>query len=519
MPHAVSDGSTPRLMPKWEDTHPWLISAVAVISLGAMNAKWLSPSDVFVVLGQALVTITAGFLGLLLLRRSAAHAALLTSWIGLWTSYYGVLFDELRKLPTGGFPELRHAVLIAIGLGVAAVLWCLTGDFRRLSKFVCLTLAITLSVYSAKFGMALTTDLKSSWNTSKTSSSVTSSESFQEASHPDIYYIILDGYGRKDVLQESYGFDNTEFLDGLRQRGFYVADKSTTNYIATVYSLSSSLNMRYHESISPVGGYKPLAAMVRAHEVGQCLADRGYKLIHFNTHFMPTACSDIAHISLGESTNWLPAGTRMLTLSMIHHSVFRFINGGDFGMYAAQHRRALSQLAEVPTLPGPKFTFCHLVTPHPPFVFNREGQTNWQIDQTNRDAYVDQVIYLNREVTRIIDSILAKSRVAPIIIVQSDHGPGFFRAKSGSDRNADEVTERVPILNAYLVPDSMRESLYPTITPVNTFRLLLAQCFEFDRPLLPDRNFVIHRLNPLKVSDVTEKVHDGTPEPGLRRPD
>ncbi|GAJ03090.1 unnamed protein product, partial [marine sediment metagenome] len=29
---------------------------------------------------------------------------------------------------------------------------------------------------------------------------------------PDIYYIILDGYTRKDVLQELYGYDNSDFL-------------------------------------------------------------------------------------------------------------------------------------------------------------------------------------------------------------------------------------------------------------------------------------------------------------------
>ena len=83
-------------------------------------------------------------------------------------------------------------------------------------------------------------------------------------------------------------------------------------------------------------------------------------------------------------------------------------------MIAAQHRRALSQLAELPALRGPKFTFCHLITPHPPYVFTREGREDWNIDQTSRDSYIDQVIYLNHEVTRTIDSILAKSTMPPM---------------------------------------------------------------------------------------------------------
>jgi hypothetical protein len=30
---------------------------------------------------------------------------------------------------------------------------------------------------------------------------------------PDIYYIILDGYGRSDVLKNEYGYDNSDFLN------------------------------------------------------------------------------------------------------------------------------------------------------------------------------------------------------------------------------------------------------------------------------------------------------------------
>src|SRR5262245_872869 len=35
---------------------------------------------------------------------------------------------------------------------------------------------------------------------------------------PDIYFIVLDGYARSDILSQYYQFDNSEFLDGLRAR-------------------------------------------------------------------------------------------------------------------------------------------------------------------------------------------------------------------------------------------------------------------------------------------------------------
>jgi hypothetical protein len=31
---------------------------------------------------------------------------------------------------------------------------------------------------------------------------------------PDVYFFLLDSYGRADLLQQAYGFDNSEFLNG-----------------------------------------------------------------------------------------------------------------------------------------------------------------------------------------------------------------------------------------------------------------------------------------------------------------
>lgn len=518
MSHAVSDGIPSRLKLKREDTHPWLLSATVIVALGAQNVEWFTLTDVLAVLGPAIVGTTVLFVTLLLLRRSVRHAALMSSWLSLLGFYYGTLFDGLQKLATVGGPALCHVVLIAMGVGVTAVLWHLSGELKSLAKFLSLTTTITLAVFGAKLGSALLSEPQSAWPELANVLPPRTESAIADANLPDIYYIILDGYGRGDVLQQSYDFDNSEFLNGLRQRGFYVADKSCTNYPGTALSLSSTLNMRYHESQIPSEGYKTFARMLRAHEVGRQLSGCGYQLIHFNTSFVPTACSDIAHRSLGEPATWLPGGSRMMLLQLVRHSALRFVGGGDKGLFAAQHRRALRQLSEVPAIAGPKFTFCHLVAPHPPYVFKRDGQTDWNIDQADRGAYIDQVVYLNREVTKSIDAILKQSTSPPIIIVQSDHGPGFSRPKPGSNSLEEYVQERVPILNAYLVPESLRKTLYPTITPVNSFRLLLSHCFGFEYAPLPDRNFLSHRTIKPHILEVTDKVHDGIPEPGLLGP-
>ena len=66
---------------------------------------------------------------------------------------------------------------------------------------------------------------------------------------PDVYFIVLDGYARADVLQNDLNLDNSPFLDALRKRQFYVADCSMSNYAQTEQSFASSLNMMYLDGI------------------------------------------------------------------------------------------------------------------------------------------------------------------------------------------------------------------------------------------------------------------------------
>ena len=86
-----------------------------------------------------------------------------------------------------------------------------------------------------------------------------------------------------------------------------------------------------------------------------------------------------------------------------------------------------------------------------------------------------------------IDSILSRSVDAPIIILQSDHGPGF--GIDWESPGQSNLVGRASILNAYYVPDECKHMLYPSISPVNSFRVVFGCIFGESEELLADISY------------------------------
>ena len=102
--------------------------------------------------------------------------------------------------------------------------------------------------------------------------------------------------------------------------------------------------------------------------------------------------------------------------------------------------------------------------------------------------YRDQVHYLNTLVMDTIDRILAQSDTPPIIILQGDHSSKVYREKNPPDEVQAKLL--LPILNAYHLPEIEEGVLYPSISPVNSFRIVLNHYFQADLELLADTSYV-----------------------------
>lgn len=344
---------------------------------------------------------------------------------------------------------------------------------------------------------------------------------------PNIYYIILDAYGRSDVLRDIYGYNNDPWLEELSRKGFYVAAKGKTNYCQTLLSLASSLNVCYLDGLDPIAedgraSTDLLVQMIANNRVSHLLSQWGYRTIAFSSGYPATEMTKSDLYLTPPGIAWRLINSRvvgMTPLNVVQNWLLPRI-GNDI------HRNRLSyqydKLGEISNEKGPFFVFCHIIAPHPPFVFDETGeaaQTNRPfslydgshfhhmdkpLQREYKNGYRRQIPFINRKILMAVDKIKANSGEPPIIIIQGDHGPGFM-LDWGNQNNVD-FRERMSILNAVLLPKEAQNHLYPEITPVNTFRLIFRHCFGVPWELLPDRSYFSPYSDPFKLTDVTEKI-------------
>lgn len=468
--------------------YPFLFAAFSVVSLAAVNIGQIFIGETTRPLIFSLAL--AGILFWIFLRLTGnPHRAAGTSASLLFIFFtYGQVYAAFE----GKAEVFRHRILFPLFclIGLLAVVW-IVRKVKRLDSFTypLNLISIFLLIYPS---FAIVSNLVQQSISDAALQSQTADVNNNVGVLPDVYYIILDGYGRQDVLQREYGFDNSEFINGLRARGFYVADCSQSNYAHTLYSLASSLNYDYLDALGATDDAKRIS-LLKHSAVRAAFEARGYSIVAFPTGWSMTEWTDAdVYPDYGKSfTTLTEFETLFLDTTMLRVVTdYDRLNSQTTPYSEARRLRVLSMiqtLKEIPTWEGKYFVFAHFVIPHPPFSFGADGERlNFNASAATHqqfvDAYLNQVTYINREILSVIDAIQSESDVPPIIIVQGDHGP--------PPDLTNDPSVRMPILNAYYLPDiEATEVLYPTVSPVNSFRVVLNRYFESSLPLLEDQSY------------------------------
>ncbi|HEX2993485.1 MAG TPA: hypothetical protein VHP14_01600 [Anaerolineales bacterium] len=472
--------------------HSLLFAVYPIIALLAINASELDVSSGLRPLLLSALTACLLLLVSQLISRDWKRAALLTTIVLILFFSYGHVYILLKSVNLNGFFLFRHRTLIPLWLVMVGVaIWWASRRSLDLQPVTYGLNVIGLLLLIFPIVQLISFSIQSQISQANAERD-TSVLNLQPGSQPpDIYYIILDGYGRADVLEKQFGYDNSAFLNELRNMGFIVADCSQSNYAQTQLSLASSMNFDYIDALSDrfVPGSEDrtgLDALIHHGAARTSLEKAGYKTVAFATGFLATELSD-ADYFLSPGYSW---GQLNEFESLLMETTFaRLIQDGNrFSMQTSGSERyrertlfTLDKMDELSYIKGPKFVFVHLVIPHPPYVFGPTGgpiapaEAGTTKTQEGAVHYRDQVIYANSRMLEVLPKIIANSSTPPIIVVQGDHGPTV----------PSSPRDRMSNLNAYYLPGA-ETAVYPTITPVNTFRVIFNIYFGQNLELLDD---------------------------------
>lgn len=501
--------------------HPLFIAAYPVLALYAANATQLAFSDV----SRSLLALVGSAAVLLLLLtllgldgRRAAGAVSIT--YALFFSF-GHVFAQFPRTTMLGMLLGQMRVLLAIwAAGWILLTWFFLRKLKALD-------GVTLFLNAAAIGLAaitvipLLTGALAGKRPAPPASPLPQVKAQAQAS-PDIYYIILDGYVRDDLMQEIFSYDNSDLIQFLESRGFYVARESYSNYGQTATSLASSLNYDYVNQLSQAEGpdsrdYQPLRALIKDSRARRFLEQQGYRFVTFESAYELTGIQDAdVHITFG------PPFNNFESLLIQNSVAVLWVDQTFKDRYRARVTGAFERLGDLSDIPSPKFVFAHIMAAHQPFMFGPNGEPlEGQSAMVQRETggksaekleqFRGQVTYINSLVEDMIDNILRSSPEEPVILLQADHGSAIY-----SDwTSISDVCfhERMAILNAYYLPGRRAEMLYPGISPVNSFRVVFDTYFDAGLELLPDEHYYSTWLRPYDFVSVNDTLETPCAQP------
>ena len=481
--------------------------------LFAYGQKTVTVTPAIALLPFALGTIafTLGLWGLLaLVTRRARTSALAATLLSVALT---------MQLPGSGHGMFWLVLLGLVGLALAA---------RRLEE-VLTTFANLTAAIAALFGAILwashlqgqtapvpRADRFDGWPPAHTA----------PTARPDVWYLVLDGYGRPDVLAERYGLPD-ELTPFLRSRGFCVAERARANYGPTLLSLAPALNAAPLDElltdVDPTSSTRhALRALIADNRVVRAFRAAGWRLVVWPTEYAP-----LRQGAPDEQAGPWPTLDELAYHWLLSTSVPTLLElaGAEPGLLThALHRRhvraVFDDLERGDRWESPVFAFAHVLAPHPPFVFAADGRdrpnplpaglhdgSHWHaLGDPAGESYVEgyraQAAFVNGRVRAVIDGILATSSTPPVIVLQGDHGPGD--KLDWADPAHSDAIERLSILSAWRLPDGDCSEVAPGMTPINGWRLVLRRVLGIPLPPLPDRSYLSGWAEPYRLFELTE---------------
>jgi hypothetical protein len=252
-------------------------------------------------------------------------------------------------------------------------------------------------------------------------------------------------------------------------------------------SLSSQLNMAYVEDLTDAPSLETTRALIKDNIVHRAFEELGYTTIAFDMGFSWGNMTWFDYYYDQRPGNMDQWAVDPFTILYMKTTIATFlfeditdigdqITRTDFEVKADRTKLILEVLPQIPNLPGPKFVHAHIITPHPPYIFNPDGSLVPDPEEIDPIiGYKNQLAFIEPRILDVVSQILDKSRVPPIIIIEGDHGFGKKVVTSN--------------LLALYLPDGGAAGLDDHMTLINVFPHIFNTYFGTDIDYLPDISY------------------------------
>jgi Sulfatase len=453
---------------------PVLTAIFTVLSLWSVNAARTTLLDVAIPLMTAILSslLLWGLAHLLpMLGRKSLPTPMLDN-INIFASVLVVVFLLWAILT----PWVATGILIAASM--VLTIFSLKKTIPALIVFMLIANLVaggegTIQQMSAAKASADPTSNSNSPNVVTSSNSVDA----QGTELPDIYFIIPDRMPSIDAELED-GFNcATAFQQSLESLGFQVWPDSLssdplkptqtegTPTTRTQRYVTSALN--YGAPIPFDISYNASIQMIDYPQVANDLKAIGYQYDMIGSWWPVTASSPSADNNFVYHSNALSqAVDNSFTTAFYDRTLLGWTRVSpltllqiDKSTEVARQEYQLQTINDIATgeiqqaqSTAPKFVFMHFLDPHPPYIFQADGQPQIA-GVSEKQAYLDQIEYASTVLTKLAANLRAEDPTA-IIIIEADEGMAYDSTEAGSTvlNEAEDNTEWNGTLSAWYVP-------------------------------------------------------------------
>lgn len=451
------------------------------------------------------------------LFRNISKAAVATFLISLFCLVFGFLHDSLKQLNTTAYlTKFTFLLPISILLVVLFLiyLWKRKSGFSELYLFLNMLFIILIlseipnSIKRYRLDQSVHNLIDFRFRSYNEFNPV---KNLPDSSKPDIYFLVFDALASSKSLQKELGKNNFQLDSFLLQQGFYVAANARANYNWTIHSLSSTLNMDYLPNwIAPVmndpKAYFWGSASILNNSLFSILKKEGYQ-----THsYQPVSFANPDWPGVSYFNSLKENHYYFKTLpGRIYRDVFwnyskinvPFIKEKQMEIIDFRNREKKMFFDTTMALiknscsitEKPKFIYGHFMLPHEPYTFDSAGnvksaeQTIVKRKEEDADAYFNQVLYAGKVIKELVTYIRQHNKNNTIIIIEGDHG---YKTPDG-----EKSGYTFQNMNAIYFPDQKYNLLYDSLSPVNTFRIVLNKYFDAGFNLFKDSSTLVTQQN------------------------